>query len=33
MNLELAFTLVSLILVVSAGPLVVVLLSARGGNL
>jgi len=33
MNLELALTLVSLILVVSAGPLVVVLLSTRGGNL
>nr|ANQ46433.1 Ycf12 [Tetrabaena socialis] len=33
MSIELAVTLVSLILVVSAGPLVVVLLSVRGGNL
>ena len=33
MNFELLLTLVSLVLVVSAGPLVVVLLSARGGNL
>jgi hypothetical protein len=33
MNIELAVTLVSLVLVVSAGPLVVILLSFRGGNL
>lgn len=33
MNLEIVFQLTSLILVVAAGPLVVVLLSARGGNL
>lgn len=33
MNLEIVFQLASLLLVVAAGPLVVVLLSARGGNL
>ena len=33
MNLELIVTLTSLVLVVASGPLVVVLLSARGGNL
>jgi Photosystem II complex subunit Ycf12 len=33
MNIELAVTLLSLISVVAAGPLVVVLLSVRGGNL
>nr|AYQ94596.1 hypothetical chloroplast RF12 [Chlorosarcina stigmatica]WGT92338.1 Ycf12 [Desmotetra delicata] len=33
MNLELILQLSALIFVVAAGPLVVVLLSARGGNL
>lgn len=33
MNFELLLTLVCLVLVVASGPLVVVLLSARGGNL
>nr|YP_009629535.1 hypothetical chloroplast RF12 [Chlorococcum tatrense]ALO63166.1 hypothetical chloroplast RF12 [Chloromonas perforata]AYQ94319.1 hypothetical chloroplast RF12 [Chlorococcum tatrense]WCO87406.1 hypothetical chloroplast RF12 [Chlorococcum sp. KSF0227] len=33
MNIELVFQLGSLLLVVAAGPLVVVLLSLRGGNL
>jgi hypothetical protein len=33
MNLEIVIQLTSLILVAAAGPLVVVLLSARGGNL
>jgi hypothetical protein len=33
MNLEVVFQLASLLLVVAAGPLVVVLLSFRGGNL
>lgn len=33
MNLEIVFQLASLVFVVAAGPLVVVLLSARGGNL
>ena len=33
MNLEIVFQLASLLFVVAAGPLVVVLLSARGGNL
>nr|AYQ95026.1 hypothetical chloroplast RF12 [Palmellopsis texensis] len=33
MNLELILQLTSLLLVVAAGPLVVILLSARGGNL
>nr|YP_009185056.1 hypothetical chloroplast RF12 [Characiochloris acuminata]YP_009185087.1 hypothetical chloroplast RF12 [Characiochloris acuminata]ALO63323.1 hypothetical chloroplast RF12 [Characiochloris acuminata]ALO63332.1 hypothetical chloroplast RF12 [Characiochloris acuminata] len=33
MNFELVLQLTSLLLVVAAGPLVVVLLSARGGNL
>jgi hypothetical protein len=33
MNLEVVFQLASLLLVVAAGPLVVVLLSVRGGNL
>jgi len=33
MNLELVLQLASLLLVVAAGPLVVVLLFARGGNL
>lgn len=33
MNLEIIFQLGSLLLVVAAGPLVVVLLSARGGDL
>jgi hypothetical protein len=33
MNLEILFQLASLLFVVAAGPLVVVLLSARGGNL
>lgn len=33
MNLEIVFQLASLVFVVAAGPLVVVLLAARGGNL
>jgi hypothetical protein len=33
MNLELILQLTCLLLIVAAGPLVVVLLSARGGNL
>jgi len=33
MNLDIIIQLVSLLLVVAAGPIVVVLLSARGGNL
>jgi hypothetical protein len=33
MNFEVVFQLASLLLVVAAGPLVVVLLSFRGGNL
>nr|WVD56203.1 Ycf12 [Tetradesmus sp. JML-2023d] len=33
MNLEVVFQLTSLVLILAAGPLVVVLLSARGGNL
>ena len=33
MNLEILFQLGSLVFVIAAGPLVVVLLSARGGNL
>lgn len=33
MNLEIVLQLASLLFVVAAGPLVVVLLSARGGNL
>nr|YP_009632310.1 hypothetical chloroplast RF12 [Parallela transversalis]AYQ22899.1 hypothetical chloroplast RF12 [Parallela transversalis] len=33
MNLEIFFQLGALIFVVAAGPLVVILLSARGGNL
>jgi hypothetical protein len=33
MNLELIVTLTSLVLVVASGPLVVILLSVRGGNL
>nr|ALO21073.1 hypothetical chloroplast RF12 [Lobochlamys segnis] len=33
MNFELILQLTSLLLVVAAGPLVVILLSARGGNL
>nr|YP_635961.1 Ycf12 [Tetradesmus obliquus]Q1KVW3.1 RecName: Full=Photosystem II reaction center protein Psb30; AltName: Full=Photosystem II reaction center protein Ycf12 [Tetradesmus obliquus]AOY35996.1 Ycf12 [Hariotina sp. MMOGRB0030F]AVX48139.1 Ycf12 [Hariotina reticulata]WVD55650.1 Ycf12 [Tetradesmus reginae]WVD55719.1 Ycf12 [Tetradesmus sp. JML-2023c]WVD55788.1 Ycf12 [Tetradesmus distendus]WVD55857.1 Ycf12 [Tetradesmus sp. JML-2023a]WVD55927.1 Ycf12 [Tetradesmus dimorphus]WVD56134.1 Ycf12 [Tetrad len=33
MNLEIVFQLTSLVLILAAGPLVVVLLSARGGNL
>jgi len=33
MNFEIVLQLTSLILIVAAGPLVVVLLSARGGNL
>jgi hypothetical protein len=33
MNFEIVFQLASLLLIVAAGPLVVVLLSARGGNL
>lgn len=33
MNLELIVTLTSLVLVVASGPLVVVLLSVKGGNL
>jgi len=33
MNLELVFQLASLLLVVAAGPAIVVLLFARGGNL
>jgi hypothetical protein len=33
MNLEIVFQLTSLALILAAGPLVVVLLSARGGNL
>ena len=33
MNLEIVLQLTSLLFVVAAGPLVVVLLSARGGNL
>ena len=33
MNFEIVFQLASLFLVVAAGPLVVILLSARGGNL
>jgi hypothetical protein len=33
MSLELVIQLASLILIVAAGPIVVVLLSARGGNL
>nr|WVD56065.1 Ycf12 [Tetradesmus arenicola] len=33
MNLEIVFQLMSLVLILAAGPLVVVLLSARGGNL
>jgi len=33
MNLEIVIQLSSLILILAAGPLVVVLLAARGGNL
>ena len=33
MSLELVIQLASLLLIVAAGPIVVVLLSARGGNL
>lgn len=33
MNFEIVFQLTSLLLVVAAGPLVVILLSVRGGNL
>nr|WVD55996.1 Ycf12 [Tetradesmus bajacalifornicus] len=33
MNLEIVFQLTSLVLILAAGPLVVVLLSTRGGNL
>nr|YP_009450194.1 Ycf12 [Pectinodesmus pectinatus]AOS53069.1 Ycf12 [Pectinodesmus pectinatus] len=33
MNLEIVFQLTSLVLILAAGPLVVVLLAARGGNL
>lgn len=33
MNFEIVFQLASLLLIVAAGPLVVVLLSARGGDL
>lgn len=33
MNLEIVLQLTSLVLILAAGPLVVVLLSARGGNL
>ena len=33
MNFEIVIQLVSLVLIVAAGPLVVVLLSARGGDL
>nr|YP_009238034.1 hypothetical chloroplast protein RF12 [Neochloris aquatica]AMO00843.1 hypothetical chloroplast protein RF12 [Neochloris aquatica] len=33
MNLDIVIQLVSLLLVVAAGPIVVILLSARGGNL
>jgi hypothetical protein len=33
MNLEVVFQLASLLLIVTAGPLVVILLSLRGGNL
>nr|YP_010563815.1 hypothetical chloroplast protein RF12 [Coelastrum microporum]UWM13068.1 hypothetical chloroplast protein RF12 [Coelastrum microporum] len=33
MNFEIVFQLTSLVLILAAGPLVVVLLSARGGNL
>jgi len=33
MNFEIVLQLTSLLLVVAAGPLVVILLSARGGNL
>ncbi len=33
MSLDILFQLTSLLLVVSAGPLVVILLSLRGGNL
>jgi hypothetical protein len=33
MNLEVVFQLGSLIFILAAGPLVVVLLAARGGNL
>jgi hypothetical protein len=33
MNFEIVLQLASLVLILAAGPLVVVLLSARGGNL
>jgi hypothetical protein len=33
MNFEIVLQITSLLLIVAAGPLVVVLLSARGGNL
>lgn len=33
MNLEIVFQLASLLFIVAAGPLVIVLLSARSGNL
>nr|YP_009629450.1 hypothetical chloroplast RF12 [Coelastrella saipanensis]AVV61560.1 hypothetical chloroplast RF12 [Coelastrella saipanensis]QFK68987.1 hypothetical chloroplast RF12 [Asterarcys sp. GP-2019] len=33
MNFEIVLQLTSLVLILAAGPLVVVLLSARGGNL
>ena len=33
MNIELIFQLLALVCVVASGPLVVVLLAARGGNL
>lgn len=33
MNFEIVFQLTSLVLILAAGPLVVVLLAARGGNL